>query len=527
MNASLDTSYYRTILPSLPTELAIQLEQFCQSSSLEQLLDALVRFVCGADCPQTLSGVGRTQWSGKQQAANKALNALFRSPSESKRSRDSDEQHDDYPPSAKRQRVTPPPSSSSSLNGNNNASNEYGRPVFTLHAISVTSPIRKKVDINVLERAIHFTNPNTQSTEAVVPLSGITRAFLLPTRGKSKPHWTIVLLSSDIPDRGKPNSVSAQANPQVIFGVEATASSTFTTTAYNLDSDPTVDTVQKGGATLPSLRVFLSRLGIIRPYEPTVDVFKSACPGYGFGADQSSTPSVEAYRAAKAGNLWFMEEGILWGESKPCEFWAVQDLLGKSDGLRILSAGGRTCSVTLTRKSGDELAEDEEDVGIETEFSLIDAREQDGINKWVREHRHLLGKKSSTDRGKPDRSHAVSRRGPMTIKEIGDQSDEEDEDFEMDSDGEGGSSSSSSGSSQTAGEAEDESEEEDGDAESDEEEEEELEAGNHPLLRPGAVPRMSRAAIDMAIGMVKDDFMGRSEVVESEEEDDEHDELDE
>ena len=41
----------------------------------------------------------------------------------------------------------------------------------------------------------------------------------------------------------------------------------------------------------------------------------------------------------------------------------------------------------------------------------------------------------------------------------------------------------------------------------DEGEEEDMDPAHHPLLRPGAMPRMSRAAIDAVVGMVEKDLM--------------------
>jgi AAA ATPase containing von Willebrand factor type A (vWA) domain len=286
-----------------------------------------------------------------------------------------------------------------------------------------------------------------------------------------------------------------------------------TTTTYPSPSEPSVNVTAKGSETLPSIRTFLSHLGI-PILEPTTEVFRSACAGAGSSAGNGGIPGIEAYRAAKQGNLWFMKEGILWGEGKPCEFWSVEDLIGKSEGLRMVSATGRTCAVVLTRKSDaevdGEVGEDEEDVGVETEFGLVDAREQEGISQWVRQHRHLFGKKPVVVNGQ-----ASGSGNAVTINNVEDDSDEDDEDFEVDSGDEDGGSATSSDSSGdenggggSGGDAEESgegSESEDGDGE---EEDEELKAENHPLMRPGAMPRISRAAIDMVVGMVEDDFMG-------------------
>jgi hypothetical protein len=162
----------------------------------------------------------------------------------------------------------------------------------------------------------------------------------------------------------------------------------------------------------------------------------------GSSASADGIPGVEAYRAAKAGNLWFSEEGILWGESKPCEFWAVKDLIGKEDGVRIVGSG-RTCTVVLTRRSPSDGAgsgENEgEDFGEETEFGMVDGREREPINSWVRNHRHLFGADgppSLDKKGKGKEKEVVKSKsmpaGPLTIQSLPDESDDDDEEFRVD-----------------------------------------------------------------------------------------------
>jgi len=503
-----DTPFLHSVSSSLPTDFTAKLEALCKDSpSSEPVLDTLIRFIVGAECPFNSPSEMRDQWSDKQRIARKTLNDLMRLPENKRRREDGDISESDSQ-SAKRQKL---PSSSGTQT--EHQSTDDDAPTFTLHSISTTSPVRKKVDIAVHKSSIRFINPSTHAVESIVALSSIIRAFILPTRGKQKPHWTIVLLSSDIPDRGKASSTFTASNPQIIFGLDALAPTPLTTTAYPSPSKSSIHVIAKGSETLPSLRDFLSHLGI-PILEPTTEVFRSACAGAGSSAGNGGIPGIEAYRAAKQGNLWFMKEGILWGEGKPCEFWSVEDLIGKSEGLRMVSATGRTCTIILTRKSDaevdGEIGEDEEDVGVETEFTLVDAREQDGISQWVRQHRHLFGKKRvvivNGQTGGSGSGNAV------TINNVEDDSDEDDEDFEVDSEDEDGGSASSdsseeSGDNRDGGDAEESgegSESEDGGGVEDEE----LKAENHPLMRPGAMPRISRAAIDMVVGMVEEDLMG-------------------
>jgi hypothetical protein len=235
-----------------------------------------------------------------------------------------------------------------------------------------------------------------------------------------------------------------------------------------------------------------------------------------------------------------MHEGILWGESKPCEFWAVEDLIGRSDGVKILGGIGKTCSVILTRRSrstpginsttnkntqagtnGEEPEEEEEDQGEETEFSMVDSKEKAEIGKWARQHQHLFGIAGGrTPVEEPPKTEKVIPRGPLTIHQLGDENESSDEDFTVSSDDDSSAATDSySESSEGEGNGEDdedrgeegEGNDRDSGVSGGESEEEELDPKNHPLLRAGRLPRMSKAVMDMAVGMVMDDIVGDSD----------------
>ena len=457
------------------------------ASQSRPALETLLAFALGADCPLPDT---RHEWSRTQPAALAALQDALGTRA-AKRARDS---HDTDDPSPKRQKTDDPDDP----------------PLFTLPSISTTSPVRKKVDVTVHARSIRFVNPTTRALEATIPLASITRAFLLPTRGKPKGHWTVLLLPTDVPDKAK------SAAQQVIFGLDARSAAAFETTSYSsgtsTPTSTTTVTVAKGEETADSVRKFLSYIPVPL-LEPSPTVFRSACatPKSGQGA-----AGIDAYLAAKAGTLWFFDTGILWGESKPCEFWAVSDLVPK-DAVRLISATGRTCSVILSRKRVPE-GEEEEDV-VETAFSMVDGREQDPIDAWARHRKHLFGKCSAglaappvsggskTEKVRPAPGANVSVKGPEW-----DDSDSDDDDFEVasedlehsstdadeDSEGEGGAASVD----------EDGNVSEDGEESGEEfSEDEELDPARHPLLRPGAMPRMSKAAIDTVVDMVHGDLV--------------------
>ncbi|KAJ7725302.1 histone chaperone Rttp106-like-domain-containing protein [Mycena maculata] len=478
---STTTPFLDAISPTFPAELSESLAGF-QTPAAAQALDNLIRFVAGGVSPDPET---QQHWSEKQHGALTALGVLT-SKSVATNGKRQREQDIDSESGSKRQKTE-----------------DDGPPLLTLHAISTTSPVRKKVDITVNGSSVQFLNPSTGAVESSIPLSALTRAFLLPTRGKMKPHWTVVILPSDTPDRGK--KPAAQAAPQIIFGLDATASTTVKYSTY-VGSTPDLTTLKGGAPTRAVLLDFIARLRL-EVLEPVPAVFRSACPGIAVSASEGGVPGIEAYRAAKGGTLWFLRAGVLWGESKPCEFWPLESLLSKADGLRVVSATGRTCTVVLTRKSSpEELAEldaGEADPGVETAFSLIDGKEQEGINKWVREHRDLFGKEK------------VAGAGAVQVQ---DDSDEEDDDFEADSESDGGSATSGSSSGDGSDddesgseEAEDSDEGGGGDGDEDGDEEEELRAENHPLMRPGAMPRMSRTTIDMVAAMMEGELVGDME----------------
>jgi len=320
---------------------------------------------------------------------------------------------------------------------------------------------------------------------------------------------------------------------QISFGVDATPSASFTTTSH--PGSPTLH--PKGTSILDSLRSFLSFVPphALPVYEPSPEIHENA----------EGSSGLEAYRAAKPGTLWFLKQGILW-DSKPPEFWDLKDLVSSKNGggLRLLSATGRTCSVTLKRKIGkseeDKEGSDEEDEedGVETDFGMVDGKEQDGITQWVKKYSYLFGKKvdvvkeNSKGKGKE-----VVKNGPLDLSSnpiAEDESDLEDENYDTSDQEEDITASSEDESS----EEEDKGGDEDGsdsahsgdsDGSSVVSEGEELNPENHPLMRPGAVPRMSRAAMDAVVAMVQADFLGstRQQTAGSGDEEDEEDELDE
>ncbi|OBZ74865.1 hypothetical protein A0H81_05125 [Grifola frondosa] len=140
-------------------------------------------------------------------------------------------------------------------------------------------------------------------------------------------------------------------------------------------------------------------------------------------------------------------------------------------------------------------------------------------------HRHLFGKRDvdgpkhfwrPSDREKACPAGHCCRRRDVDLG-ADDSDDSEDSDFVGDdSDDSSGSDDSSdeseggrSGEGDGQGGGSDEGNASDAmtEDEIDDEDEEDLKPEHHPLLRPGAMPRMSRAAMDAVVGMVEQDLM--------------------
>ncbi|KAJ4481229.1 hypothetical protein J3R30DRAFT_3288069 [Lentinula aciculospora] len=519
----------------LPERMSKDLAVLCSSASTEALLDNLIRFVSGADC-SSLSNEEGPQWASNQALVRQKLSELLSPSSTLSRKRLRDE-HDlsDSSEFTKKQKLA---SSSSAPDGV-----DIDYPRFALKSISVTSPIRKKVDITIHQSTVRFVNSSTGTLEASVPLDSLRRAFLLPTRGKPKPHWTVAILSNDTgPEKnGKNKNIGGGDSKfeQVIFGLDATATSAITTTTFVTADSAESTSLKKGDETLIVLTEFLSELSRACKSLPNpnhisihhltiekIDNFRgftgSSSSSSTTGITLSPSLAISANLAAKSGTLWFMPSGILWSESKPCMFWSVEDFAKEEDveGVRTISATGRVCTVVLTRNllRDDDEGGDESIQLEETGFGQIEGKEQEVINQWVRKYRYLFGTGSCDDGGRGEGvTQAQAQAGPLTINQmIVDSDDEGDDDFNPENDGGSGSGSESGSGDEDQEYEEQEGEGEDVDADADaegesedeEDEEGELDPAHHPLLRPGAMPKMSRAAVDVVAGMVEQDLLG-------------------
>ena len=438
---------------------------------------------------------------------------------------------------------------------------------LTLHALSTTAPVRHKVDITLCARTLRLTHSTTGAGVGRCARPSLTRAFLLPTRARSSGalQWAALLLAGDKPAPPAPKKKAARGL-------------TTDTTRFELACTVT-DSSSASAVPRMTLHAPTSASAPASPSQPTTprEALLALLTSTISGTPVTLTTAergaplagIAAFRGVRETSLWFFDgagagAGIL-ADARPAEFWAVADLARGEAGVRVRTATGRTCSVVLTRlatpendgKDGDgdgdedeEMGEGDGEEGEETEFQMIDGKEREGILEWVRKYRNAFGiSKAQRGAREGDRAAAAADRKAMDGEgmDAGGDSDS-DSDFEassMSSDGGSPSSSPGSGSGsgsddagsdagsvaaasgESGGDVESERGSQDEDDEDDDKEVVELDPKHHPLLRAGALPKMSRAAMDAAVGLVVGDLLEDAQVREHDDGDEEEeDELD-
>ena len=523
------TPYVDAVSTSLPSVLSDLLTSF-DAISLDKL-ETLIRFCTGATCPPRIAGHAGA-WTSGQTRAQSQLSVLNQKTGE-KRNRPDDEVGEAGTSTANGSGA---PSKKQKLGLTDSA--DDSKALYTLHSVSVAAPIRKKVDISIRKEAIHLSNPSSGSLEARISVESITRAFLVSTlaRNKNKEQWMVVLLSADSFDKKSESS----DHTQVMFSIDKdvpAGKEGFKTTS-GLKSQVTHS---KGDPTLPLLQEFLACL-------PSHIKVITADKGSQVFSSSSGQPYVDAYRGAKEGTLVFTEHGILWGNARPCEFFALEDLSKHSEspvegGVKTLSATGRTFTVFVRRRAsgedvdeeGEDEDEDDDQAEEEIEIAMIDGKEKEKVDSWIRKYKHLFGKqKGSPVVDKKGKGKALEEPVPdFGQDELDSDGDEDDEDFAPDeSDGGEPSDDSDSDEAESAEEGGlDNDDDDNGDDDDDENEDDEigddeaenlnadkLDPAHHPLLRPGAMPKMSKAALEAVVNMVEGDLENNEDEEEEEDE---------
>ena len=530
-----DRPYLTALLNAIPYGAIPPELKFASTSESVQVLpnfiDAALRLASGGSSRQEDNALLRDAWPQIQATLQNTLQALGSPAHTTKRKRSSS------PSSAQ----TPPTNKKSKQEEEDDG--EEDPPHLTLHAISATAPVRHKVDITLHARSLRLAHATSGAPVARSARAVLTRAFLLPTRARSSgaQQWTALLLAGDTPtptptasrkNNGAMGAGKGKEKVNARFELacsvpEAGAVPRFTLhsspPSSSLSSTPTRSTPHQALLSLlSSLSLSSSAPTPVQPTPKLVQIERGA-----------PLAGITAFRGARETSLWFLDgtsgtPGIL-ADTRPAEFWAVADLARGDAGVRVLSATGRTCTVVLTRRptpcaTSTEGSEEEDEEGEETEFQMIDGKEREGIVEWVRKHKSAFGIAVAGAGG----AGAGSGAEGEVVGKGGDS--DSDSNFEEESGESDGGSPSSSGSSSDPGEHEEGGKdsdteggagestegsaepEGDGDDEDDDEDIVELDPKRHPLLRAaaaGAIPKMSRAAVDAAVGLVVEDLVGQ------------------
>jgi hypothetical protein len=506
-----------------------------------KFIDTALRLASGGPSRPDDAPSIRDSWLAIQTSVQHALNALH-PPSQQQ------------PAKRKHSPSTSSPLPSSSTINNNNNNNKKPKcedagdgdddkddvPQLTLHAISATAPVRHKVDITLHARTLRLAHSTTGASTARCARTALTRVFLLPSRARSSGalQWTALLLAGDKPAPPAPRSgKEAKATTTVRFEL-----------ACSVPDSP-------NPATIPRMTVHASA----RPSSSTFQATTSAREAVFtlLSSTISGTPvalttvergaplaGITAFRGVRETSLWFFDDGGanagagILADGRPAEFWALEDLARGEAGVRVRTATGRTCSVVFMRRTGEhgDGEEEEEEEGEETEFQMIDGKERERILEWVRRHRGAFGitknrEDHDDDNGAKAKASSLGAANGQEKEPGKDGDSDSDSDFEESGESDGGSPSSGSsrsgsvsvsrsgsdvGSDAGTG-TDDEDDEPRGESESGSGDNEgggciapmELDdPKHHPLLRAGALPKMSRAAMDAAVGLVVGDLVG-------------------
>ncbi|KAJ3872985.1 hypothetical protein F5051DRAFT_444680 [Lentinula edodes] len=459
-----------------------------------------------SNSPSSFSSIESSQSASRQILMRQKLGELISHHSESsepKRGRDSGGENESMMMMKKRRKL----------------SVDNDLPQYTLHSLSITSPIRKKVDITIHERTVRTSTSGKFTTTKILslPLSALCRAFGLPTRGEGKGKKGKGVMVND--DKEK---------EQIIFGLDATMNGTLIyTTSYTMShTTHTSMRVRQYKQTVGVLTEFMARLGrgVQRHHlvvQTNIDNFECLSSTHTLILP---TLAIPANLGAKPGRLWFTPIGILWAESRLCMFWSLGDLT--SMGVRTISTTGRVCTVVLTRTGTTE--EEEE----ETVFGQIEGEEQEVVNSWVRMHKGEFGGSMG---GTQSQHQSNPRPGPLTIYQLVLDSDDDDGDGELhDTEGSGSEEDcredsatdlalveeqEDPGGSGQSGSNNDHDHDHEGGGGRRAEEDDELALTHHPPLLLGVMPKISRTAVDMAVGMNERDVSGDDDLDSEEGED--------
>ena len=536
LDALLAAIPHETVPPEIATASR---DPQASSHSYPKFLDAALRLATGGPARPDDAPHLRAAWPEIQASLQQAFHALHPSsepPTKRRRSPSPQQQQQQHHAHSLPTNNKKPKHDIGEGGDDNGDDDAEDAPHLTIHALSATAPVRHKVDVTLHAHTLRLAHSGTGARVARCARTALTRAFLLPTRARSSGalQWTVLLLAGDKPapptargggrNKNRASAANANAAGGVRFELTCSAPEAGAPPRMTVHHHLSASTSTSASSSHPPPSSSSTREAFLALLAP-ITLLKTVERG-------TLLAGITAFRGVRETSLWFFDAGIL-ADARPAEFWALADLARGEAGVRVRTATGRTCSAVLMRRpspssENNENPEEEEEEGEETEFQSIDGKERERILEWVRRHRDAFGivdvpsvaAAAAAAEAEGEVEGEEGKEGEAGAATRGDS--DSDSDFEVSSgSSDGGSSSSSSSSSSSAsgdgaGDDEDEGsqqsalecgESDDGD---DEEEEVELDPKRHPLLRAGELPKMSRAAMDAAVGLVVDDLVGRT-----------------
>ncbi|VVT53291.1 uncharacterized protein SAPINGB_P003499 [Magnusiomyces paraingens] len=255
---------------------------------------------------------------------------------------------------SKKRKLTPTPSSSNTTAAATTSSasplNVDEDKCLRIPGVSVQIPLRKRLDVILAPGGLvilqkpgaHISDP----PEFVLGATQIRAVYLLPIPEKTRPHWALLITQKAASSEPLLATITADATRTVIKPTGAAAGELYS------------------GDINDMVLLYFQRQNI----EPTS--VQTLPPGQTF-------VHVSAHRGSKDGVLYFLPGAVIFGFKKPV-------LVFELGGIRAISYSSITSSTfnLIVKYKGDV---DDEAV-TETEFSMIDQRSFEDINRFVDYH---------------------------------------------------------------------------------------------------------------------------------------------
>ena len=267
---------------------------------------------------------------------------------------------------------------------------------FECPDVSVQIPARKKLRIQIVGDAgdaqrneLRLLNPTTNEIEYAVAAQNIDQVFCLPVPDKQQRQSYIAIFA-------KPGAIGVEPE-QILFTLTETSPPTL--------ASSTLDTVTADDTYVTATQQAFTRL--LQHYGKSVTVpsaseFASARPqshrkgekGYHVNAHRGSKEGIRSPHSfskpyttnIRSGYLFFLPTGILFGFKKPLAFYPFHII----ESISYTSVLQRTFNLVIASRDNSAASSGAGEAGEaevkETEFSMLDQEDFQGIDEYVKRH---------------------------------------------------------------------------------------------------------------------------------------------